>query len=346
MGMGIGIIGLGAISDFHAEAAKAIGPGTLVACCSRDIEKARAFAEKHGCAAYGSVEEFLRHPGLDIVSITTSAGHHMEPALEAIAAGKHLIIEKPIEVSRERCDRIVEAAEKRGVKVAGVFQSRFNEAARVIKETVDAGRFGRLSLGDAYVKWFRSQEYFDNTPGRGSWSYDGGGALMNQGIHAVDLLQWFMGPVESVSAHVSTIGHRDVEVEDNAVAALRFKNGAFGVIEASTAVYPGFLKKIELSGTAGSAVLEESQLTTWEFAEALPEDDEIRRTYGGADTGSGGAADPLAIGFEGHRRQFEDLIHAIESGGAPLVDGREARKSVEIILAIYRSAKERREVGL
>ncbi len=346
MGMGIGIIGLGAISDFHAEAAKAIGPDRLVACCSRDIEKARAFGEKHDCAAYGSIDEFLRHPGLDIVSISTAAGHHMEPALEAIAAGKHVIIEKPIEISLDRCDRIIEAADKSGVKVAGVFQSRFNDAARVVKETVDSGRFGQLSLGDAYVKWFRSQEYFDNTPGRGSWSYDGGGALMNQGIHAVDLLQWFMGPVESVSAHVSTIGHHGVEVEDNAVAALRFKNGAFGVIEASTAVYPGFPKKIELSGTAGSAVLEESLLTTWQFSEARPEDEEIRRTYGGGGTGSGGAADPLAISFEGHRKQFEDLIHAVESDGAPMVDGREARKSVEIILAIYRSAKEGREVCL
>ena len=346
MGMGIGIIGLGAISDFHAEAAKATGTGTLVACCSRDIGKARAFAEKHGCAAYGSIEEFLRHPGLDIVSIATAAGHHMEPALEAIAAGKHLMIEKPIEVSLDRCDRIIEAAERRGVKVAGVFQSRFNGAARIIKEAVDAGRFGRLSLGDAYVKWFRSQEYFDNTPGRGSWSYDGGGALMNQGIHAVDLLQWFMGPVESVSAHVSTIGHRGVEVEDNAVAALRFRNGAFGVIEASTAVYPGFLKKVELSGTAGSAILEESRLTTWEFAEALPEDEETRRAYGGRASSSGGAADPLAIGFEGHRRQLEDLMLAVESDGRPSVGAEEARKSVEIILAIYQSAKERREVSL
>lgn len=346
MGRAIGIIGLGAISDFHAKAAQAIGKDVLVACCSRDAKKAEAFARKYGCAAYSSVEEFLRHPGLDIVSISTAAGHHMEPAIEAIEAGKHVIVEKPLEISLERCDRIIEAAAKRGVLVAGIFQSRFNAVTRFIKEAVEKGRFGRISLGDAYVKWFRSQEYYDKTPGRGAWSYDGGGALMNQGIHAVDLLQWFMGPVESVSAYVSTIGHTGIEVEDNAVAALRFKNGAFGVIEASTSVFPGFMKKIEISGTTGSVVLEEAVLKTWEFAESVESDEEIRRTYGATDSEGGGAADPLAISFDGHRKQFEDLLHAVETGGKPLVDGTEARKSVEIILAIYRSANERREVLL
>ncbi|HUX22078.1 MAG TPA: Gfo/Idh/MocA family oxidoreductase [Spirochaetia bacterium] len=346
MGLGIGIIGLGAISDFHAEAAKAVGKDTLVACCSRDLKKAQAFGRKHACAAYGTVEEFLKHPGLDVVSVSTAAGHHMEPALAAIAAGKHIIVEKPLEISLERCDRIIEAAEKKGVLVAGVFQSRFNDVARVIKDAIEKGRFGRISLGDAYVKWFRSQEYYDKNLGRGTWSYDGGGSLMNQGIHAVDLLQWFMGPVESLSAYTSTVGHTGIEVEDNAVAALRFKSGAFGTIEASTAVFPGFLKKIEISGTTGSMVLEETLLKAWEFAKSDACDEDTRRTYGGEKSEGGGAADPLAIGFDGHRRQFQDLMMAIESGGRPLVDGVEARKSVEIILAIYRSASERKEVLL
>lgn len=346
---GIGILGLGAISDFHARAARALERGALVACCSRDPHKAKLFAERHACTPYSSVQEFLAHPGLDVVSIATAAGHHMEPALEAIGSGKHVMIEKPIEISLERCDRIIEAARTAGVLVSGVFQSRFQEVAQIVKGAIDEGRFGRITLGDAYVKWFRSQEYYDATIGRGTWGYDGGGALMNQGIHAVDLLQWFMGPVESVSARVSTIGHTGIEVEDNAVATLRFRNGAFGVIEGSTSIYPGFPKRIEISGTAGSATLEESVLTTWSFAQpspSSPSDEEIVRAYGKRPAGSGGAADPLAIGFEGHRKQLDDLLRAIDEGGQPRIDGEEARKSVEIVLAIYRSARDRREVFL
>lgn len=346
MSLGIGIVGLGAISDFHANAVRAVGPDRLVACCSRDEAKARRFAEKHRCAPYASLDDFLKHPGLDIVSIATAAGHHMEPALSAIAAGKHVIIEKPIEISLERCDRIIEAGERAGVLVAGIFQSRFSEVTRVIKEAVDDGRLGRITLGDAYVKWFRNQEYYEKTRGRGTWEYDGGGSLMNQAIHAVDLLQWFMGPVESVTAHCATVGHTGIEVEDNAVAAVRFRNGAFGVVEASTAVYPGFLKRIEISGVEGSIVLEESTLKAWEFSKPLDADVEIRRRFGATESGGGGAADPLAISFEGHQKQFEDLIHAVEIGGSPFIDGMEARKAVEIILAIYRSTREGREIVL
>lgn len=346
MSLGIGIVGLGAISDFHAQAVRAIGPERLVACCSRDEKKARDFAEKYQCSAYGSLEEFVRHPGLDIVSIATAAGHHLEPALAAIEAGKHVIIEKPIEISLDRCDMIIEAGKKAGVLVAGIFQSRFSEVSKIIKEAIALGRLGRITLGDAYVKWFRVQDYYDKTLGRGTWGYDGGGALMNQAIHAVDLLQWFMGPVKSLSAYTSTVAHTGIEVEDNAVAALRFRNGAFGVVEASTAVFPGFQKRIEVSGSDGSIILEESTLRAWEFSKPAADDAVVRRRYGERESGGGGAADPLAISFEGHRKQFEDLIRAVETGGTPLVDGSEARKSVEIILAIYRSARDRREVVL
>jgi UDP-N-acetyl-2-amino-2-deoxyglucuronate dehydrogenase len=343
--LGIGIIGLGAISDFHARAAQAISEKTLVACCSRNAEKAKAFADRYHCRAYTSTDEFLRHPGLDIVSVTTAAGHHLEPALAAIDAGKHVIIEKPFEVTAERCLRIIERAERKGVLTAGIFQSRFSEVAQLIKKHVDGGRLGCATLGDAYVKWIRGDDYFRKTPGRGTWAYDGGGALMNQGIHAVDLLQWIMGPVQSLQAYTATIAHAGVEVEDNAVAALRFKNGAFGVIEASTSVYPGFLKRIEVSGTNGTAILEEQTLKTWEFRDNGPEDKEILRRFGATESGAGGASDPLAIDFSGHRRQFEDFINAIESGTRPLVDGAEAKKAVDIVLAIYRSARERREIS-
>ncbi len=348
MSYGFGIIGLGLIADFHAKAIQAISgaKGTLVACCSRSAEKAKAFAEKYNCRGYANLKEFLAHPGLDIVSICSPSGAHLDTALAAAEAGKHVIVEKPLEITPERCDRIIAACSRARVSLAGIFQSRFSEVAGLVKSTLEQGRFGRLVLGDAYVKWFRTQQYYDGGLWHGTRALDGGGALINQSIHAIDLLQWFMGPVESVQAFIGTVGHERIEVEDNAVAALRFRNGAFGVIEGSTSVYPGFLKRIEISGTTGSVVLEEETLKSWEFAESAPGDEEIRKKYGGGAETGGGAADPAAISFQGHRRQFEEFISALDEGRPPLVDGAEAKKAVEIIQAIYASAKKGKPVQL
>ncbi len=346
MSYGFGIVGLGLIADFHARAIQALSGGGLVACCSRSREKARAFAEKFGCTDYTDVNEFLAHPGLDIVSLSTPSGAHLEPSLAAARAGKHLVIEKPLEITPERCDKIIEACRAAGVTLAGIFQSRFSEVVEIVKRALEQGRFGTLVLGDAYVKWYRSQQYYDEGGWHGTKKLDGGGALINQSIHAIDLLQWFMGPVESVQAFAETIGHEGIEVEDNAVAALRFSNGALGVIEGSTAVYPGFLKRIEISGTKGSMILEEQTLKAWDFSESRPEDEQIRKDFSASAQTGGGAADPGALSFEGHRRQFAELLDALENGRAPLVDGTEAKKSVQIVAAIYRSAVSGRSVHL
>jgi UDP-N-acetyl-2-amino-2-deoxyglucuronate dehydrogenase len=346
MGLGFGIVGVGMIAGFHARAIGDSGSGRLVACCDIDPGRAEAFAAAHSCRGYSDVAAFLRHPGLDIVNICTPSGLHLEPALAAIEAGKHLLIEKPIEISLDRIDRIIEAADRRRVTVAGIFQSRFREGARAVKRAVEEGRFGRLVLGDAYVKWYRSQDYYDRGGWKGKIRIDGGGALMNQSIHAIDLLQWFMGPVAAVEAYKTTLGHQRIEVEDVAVAALRFASGALGVIEGSTAVWPGCLKRIELSGTAGSVTLEEDTVRTWSFVEERAEDRDIRSRLGAADTAGGGASDPAAIDHTGHMREFQEIVRSIETGTPPLLDAREARKSVEIILAIYRSAETAREVVL
>jgi predicted dehydrogenase len=307
-----------------------------VSALSRSAERASSFAARHGCSGFSAAREFLADPRLDIVSICTPPGEHLQPALQAIAAGKHVLIEKPLEVTLEGCDAIIEAAERKGVRVSGIFQSRFHEGAQLIKRAVDGGRFGRLVLGDACVKWYRTQEYYD----QGGWKSlkrHGAGALMNQAIHAIDLLQWFMGPVESVQAFAGTLGHERLEVEDTAVAALRFADGSCGAIEASTAAYPGFLKKIEISGTHGTAVLEEEDLKVWQFEPSRPEDDEIRRTYAQRTRTGGGAADPAAIGLHGHRAQFEDFAISLREGRPPRVNAVEARRAVALILAIYRS---------
>lgn len=346
MSYAFGIIGLGLIADFHARAIKEMRGGKLVACCSRNQEKADRFAEKYQCKGYSSLEQFLGHPGLDIVNICTPSGTHLEPALAVAAAGKHLIIEKPLEITLPRCDEIIRACEENGVKLTSVFESRFFKLTSVIKKAVDQGRFGQMVLCDAYIKWYRSQEYYDKGGWRGSWKLDGGGALMNQSIHAVDLLQYFAGEVEEIQALTATIGHQGIEVEDNAVALLRFKSGALGVIEGSTSVYPGFLKRIELSGTEGSVIMEEEDLKAWCFKKELLKDRKIRKQFFSRTKSGGGASDPGAIDFCGHQYQFENMVEAIKNNNEPLIDGCEARKAVEIILGIYKSAREGKRVKL
>jgi predicted dehydrogenase len=317
-----------------------------VACFNRTPEKADKFAEEFGCQAYHSLDAMLADDKVDAVAITTASGAHMEPAIAAAKASKHVIIEKPLEVTLKRCDQIINACEKYGVKLSTVFQSRFHDSSLKMKQAVDTGRFGTLTLGDAYVKWWRSQEYYDSGAWRGTWKLDGGGALMNQAIHTVDLLMWLMGPVAKVQAFTATLAHKRIEVEDVAAATLTFANGALGVIEASTGVYPGYLKRIELHGTRGSAVLEEEDIKSWEFADKARGDDAILEAMKNKKSSGGGAADPAAIGHHGHAKQFQDFVKSIKNDTTPAIDGPEARKSVEVILAIYQSAKTGKAVKL
>ncbi len=223
--------------------------------------------------------------------------------------------------------------------MAGVFQSRFHDAPLLIKQALEQGRFGTLSVVDAQVKWFRSQEYYDSVSWRGTWKLDGGGALMNQGIHAIDLLQWFAGPVDELFAYCATLGHERIEVEDTAVVAMKFKNGALGVIEGTTSAYPGFFKKLEICGTTGSVTLEEESITAWQFKDETEADEQIRQHYRNYTSSGGGAQDPKAIGFHGHALVFGDVVQAMREGHDPKITGEEARSSVQIIEAIYESAR-------
>ncbi|MDX9827029.1 MAG: Gfo/Idh/MocA family oxidoreductase [Spirochaetia bacterium] len=342
--MNFGIVGTGLIAEFHAKALKEIPGARIVACLDKVPERAQAFSKAHGCAAYDNLGEFLAHKGLETVNICTPSGLHLDAAGPAAAAGKHLVIEKPLETTRERCAAIVEACRSGGVTLAGIFPSRFHGSASAIKAAVDAGRFGKLTMGSAYVKWWRDQEYYSKGGWKGTKALDGGGALINQSIHAVDLLLWFMGDADEVCAWTGTIGHQGIEVEDNAVASIRFKNGALGVIQGSTAVWPGFLKRVEVSGLAGSAIMEEENLLFWKFKDESPADQEIRQLYASATSSGGGASDPAAIGYHGHKLQFLDFIDAVEKGRKPLVDGVEAAKAVCLIEAIYQSAESGRPV--
>lgn len=346
MGIGVGIVGCGMISHFHAKAIDEIRGAEVVACFSRSKASAVDFASQYGGSDFDSLEEMLADPKVDVVSICTPSGAHMEPAVAAANAGKHVIIEKPLEITLKRCDAIIKACEKNGVVLSTIFPSRFHSSSRLLKKAIEAGRFGTLSLGDAYVKWFRTQEYYDSGAWRGTWDLDGGGALMNQAIHCVDLLTWLMGPVAQLSAQTATLAHDRIEVEDVATASLRFENGALGVIEATTAAFPGMLKKIEIHGSTGSAVIEEEDIKVWEFAKARAADKKVLAQYADANETGGGASDPSAIGHAAHAMQFRDFFKAIKSGTQPLIDGHEGRRSVEIILAIYKAAETGKTIQL
>ena len=343
---GFGIIGCGMISDFHSAAIADIKNGKLVAVSSRKAENSQRLVDRYSIQAYSDYNEMLNRDDIDIVCVCTPSGAHMEPAVAAAEAGKHVIIEKPLEITLERCDAIIESCEKANVRLCAIFNSRFSDASQLVKDTVSSGRLGQLTLGDAYVKWYRSQDYYDSGDWRGTMELDGGGALMNQSIHAIDFLQYVMGPVESIQAFTDTLAHKRIDVEDVAVAALRFKNGALGVVEGTTAVYPGSLKKFEFSGTKGTIVLEEEDIITWEFEEEEPEDAEIKQQFTEKKSGGGGASDPRAINNDNHRRQMINLIQSIENNIPHLVDGREGRKAVEIIMAIYQSSKAGKTVHL
>ena len=356
--VGFGIVGCGMIASFHAEAIKRMKGTRLVACYDNRPESVNTFAAAHpGVAAYHDLDQMLADPALNIVTICTPSGAHMEPAVKAAEAKKHVVVEKPMEISLKRCDAILDACRRNGVSLCPIFQSRFSPANIALKEAISEGRFGKLTLGETFVKWWRTQEYYDGpqpkgakvptkTSWRGSWSLDGGGAYMNQAIHNVDLLYWLMGDVIEVSAMVSTLAHDRIEVEDVGVAAIKFKSGAIGTITASTATWPGLLKKTEIHGTTGSAIVEQDQVLLWNFEKPKPKDRAVVDKLMNHEIESGGASDPKSISYAGHLDQLKDFVKAIQLGKKPKITGDEGRKAVEIVLAIYQSAWTGKHVSL
>ncbi len=346
MAIGFGIIGTGMIARFHAAAIKEIRGAKLVGCFNSTTEKAKTFAQNHQCIAYDSLDAMLANPDINIVTICTPSGAHLEPGLAAAKAGKHVLVEKPLEVTLARCDKLIDACVKANVQLGTIFPSRFHASSQTLKSAIDKQRFGTISLADAYVKWYRTQQYYDSGAWRGTWKLDGGGALMNQAIHTVDLLLWMMGPVAEVSAYAATRSHVNIEVEDVVVATLRFESGALGVIEATTGAYPGSLKKIEIAGNQGMAILEEEDLIKWQFAKPTKQDEKILAELSSKTKTGGGAGDPAAIGHIAHRELFKDFLKSVQSGKPSNIDGHEGRRSVELILAIYKAAKTGKSVRL
>ncbi len=344
------IIGCGVIGKHHAQILSEIPDAELAAVADEAADRAKSLAEKYGIDYYTDYKEMLARDDIDIVNVCTPSGMHADNAIDIAKAGKHAIVEKPMDIVLEKADRMIAAFREAGKKLTVISQHRFDPATVQVKKDLEAGKFGKLILGTAAINWYRSQAYYDSGDWRGTWALDGGGVLMNQSIHTIDLLQYFMGPVESIYAHCATLGHERIEVEDVAVATLKFRNGALGTIVGTTCAYPGLTTRLEIFGENGSAVIDADKLVFHQFKEESDEDNlyGVKKKAGGpAGEGEGtGAADPAAISANSHRLQFEDMIAAVREDREPLVNGEEGRPPLEIILAIYQSARTGQPVKL
>lgn len=338
---GFGVAGCGAISQAHIESILEIPNARLVSVWNRTPEKAKATAEKYDCDWVENLDDLVNNPDIDVINVCTASGAHLEPAVAAARAGKHVLIEKPLEITPERCDEIIKACDEAGVKLGTVFPSRTGATNIRLRKAVEDGKFGKLVLALAAVPWFRSQEYYDSGGWRGTWRLDGGGALMNQAIHRVDLLQWFAGGVKEIQAYSECLAHERIEVEDTALAILKFQNGALGTILATTSLKPGYPVRLEVYGSEGGAVLADGDIIEWHT-----KDGEEQSKQATAPSSRGAAADPMAISFTGHQRIIEDMIAAIQDDRPPMIDGPEGRKSVELICGIYEAARTGKPVTL
>ena len=342
---GLAIAGCGVIASFHARAIAGLPNARLCAVADVVREAAQRRAAEFGADAYDDLGEMLRRPDIDAVSVCVPSGLHAEVGVQVAQAGKHVIVEKPIDVSLGAADRLIAACRRSGVKLTVISQHRFDSGVQEVRAALDAGRFGRLLLGDVVVKWYRTDQYYRSADWRGTWEFDGGGALMNQGVHWVDVLQWFMGPVGRVVGRCSQIGH-DIPVENVALALLTFRSGALGMIEVSTAVYPGLPERVEITGTGGTVVVEMGAVTVREFRDEKGEVGPYGAKILAGGRGLAAAPDQAVSQIAGHRTQIADFLDAIEHNRDPLITGEEARKPLEIILAVYRSARSGREVTL
>jgi UDP-N-acetyl-2-amino-2-deoxyglucuronate dehydrogenase len=330
-----GIIGAGVIANFHAKAILDIENAELVAVCDKNNEKADKFASEYSCNSYYDYLELLNNNDIDVVTIATPSGSHMEVAVDAAKNGKHVLCEKPLDIDLARIDTMIKTHEEHGTQLGCIFQNRYTEASQLLKKAVLDERFGKITYCGVYVPWWREETYYKDS-WHGTWRLDGGGALMNQSIHMIDMLCYLMPDVIDLSAFAEHKAH-NIEAEDTAVAILKFSNKSLGVIYGTTASFPGQFKRLEITGTDGTAIYEEDIFKIWKFRNELPEDIEIRQKYAKV-KGMGGVADPASISCEYHKKNFKAFLDALDSGKKFELDGYEGRKAIDLILRIYRSA--------
>jgi UDP-N-acetyl-2-amino-2-deoxyglucuronate dehydrogenase len=346
---GFGIVGTGVIAAMHADAIATLPGARLVAVTDVAARAATAFAAARGGAAEPDLDALLARGDVDVVCVCVPSGLHAEVGVRAARAGKHLMVEKPIDVTLAAADRLIEAARAGGVALTVMSQHRFDPGLVELKRLLGEGALGRLVLGEASTKWYRTQGYYDSAGWRGTWALDGG-SLMNQGIHYMDLLRWCMGPVSEVTAVCATQAHQ-IEAEDTALAVVRFGSGAVGTILSSTAAYPGFPQRLEVTGTDGTVIVEDGRIVRRAFGPGSPAASVTGSATGDGGAGAGGAgpgaaADPAAIDVAAHAAQIADLLAAIDEGREPAVSGAAGRDALEIVCAVYESARTGRTVKL
>jgi len=333
MTMLVGLTGGGNISETHARALSRIPGAKLAAVFGSNAEKVSRICKEHGGKPYQDFQAFLSHRPMEMVVIGSPSGMHAAQGIEAARHGLHVLVEKPIDISGERADALIAKCKEARVKLGVIFQDRFQPDIRRLKQLISQGMLGKPLLADARVKWFRPSEYYGGSRWRGTWALDGGGALMNQGVHTVDLLLWLLGEVRSVQARVATLLHK-IETEDTALALLNFANGAVGVLQATTAAYPGYRRRLEITGSEGTVVLEHDRL----IAVDLRKPSGIDLSIGEGDRNSSPSS-PVVSDTRGHQSAIEDFIRAIEEDGMPECDGTGGRRSVALVEAIYRASR-------
>jgi predicted dehydrogenase len=333
---GFGIIGAGLIGKVHAKAIAALPNARLTAVCDNIPERAKALADEYGAKAYTDYGELVADRNVDVVTIGTPSGLHLGPSVAAAQAGKHVLTEKPMEISLSRIDSMIEAHAKAGTRLGGIFPLRFTPLYLPLLNAVRTQRFGIITCASVHVPWWRTADYY-RTSWRGTWTMDGGGAVMNQTIHLIDLLCWMLPPVESIQAYTATRVH-PIETEDVAVAICRFAGGALGMVHGSTSSYPGQGTRIEITGSRGTAIVQHNGISTWSFETELPEDADIRTQWAIQDTTTGPSSNPADLLPWRHSANFSAFLDALESGTPFSIEGAEARKSVAFITALYEAA--------
>jgi len=336
----IGILGGGNISKTHLRAAREIAALEVTGVCGSNHERVKALADSAGVPAFTDEAIFFEECPMDIVAIGSPSGCHADQGISAASRGIHILVEKPLDVSVEQADRLINACRDAGVKLGIFFQDRFSPGAQELKSLVDGKKLGRPLLATAHVKWYREPEYYSQSRWRGTWSLDGGGAVMNQGIHTVDLLIWLLGRPRQVFGYARTSLH-DIETEDTAVAVIEFESGALATYEATTAAFPGQPRKIFLTGSKGTASLVHDRISALSLLGEEQEDTGEQGPDSAENTSS-----PTVSDVSGHRKVMEDFIEAIEQDRPPMCDGPDARRSVELVQAIYESSRTGKPVDI
>ena len=336
--MRIGIIGTGAISHKHAQAYRNIGY-ELKVCTDINADSGRAFARQYGCEFVPTYQELCRHPQIDYVDVCTFPDFRLDPLKICAEAGKHVQVQKPISTNLETARAMLDTARAAGIQLGVVSQHRFDDSTQFLRKALDAGRLGKILQADAYVKWFRSDAYYSR-PIKGSWATEGGGALINQAVHQVDVLLWLIGNVTEVVGYWQVAALHRIESEDVVSALLKYGTGATGVIQASTSFWPGYTERIEIHGTKGTAVISGDKLTTWDVENDAGEPAPLDRDV------ASGASDPMAISLTPFERQFLDFGDAIRTARRPVSSGEDGYRALEVVLAVYRSCREGRPVPI